>query len=99
MKTEEDVNVIMMNKFSDMNDKYKNGHVKDDVPLKDTVGQFFYCQHCMSPNIFCKGIEAFDIYMILWATCKDCNKESDFAITSANHRELQIFSDKPTEGD
>ena len=81
-----------------MSDKYKGGRVRNDIPLRDTVGQFFFCQHCMGTNIFCKGIEAFDIYMILWTECKDCNKESDFAITSANHRELQIFSDITTEG-
>jgi hypothetical protein len=82
-----------------MSDKYENGCVKDDVALRDTVGQFFFCQHCMSTNIFCKGVEAFDIYMIIWATCKDCNKESDFAITSAEHRKLQIFEDETTEGE
>ena len=76
-----------------MSDKYQVGSVSPDVPLKDTVGQFYNCIHCMSDNIFCKGLEAFSQYMIISGECKDCGKKTAFAITRANDGELDIFGD------
>ena len=71
-----------------MSDKYKRGSVSKDVPLKNTVGQFFYCAHCLGENVFCNGLSAFDQYFISSGKCNDCEKESNFAITSANKGEL-----------
>lgn len=75
------------------------GSVSEKFPLKDTVGQFFYCVHCQSQNVHCKGLSNLDNFMIILGHCHDCNKDTDFAITSSEPGKLNLTGDQDDEPD
>ena len=73
-----------------MSDKYQMGMIAKDVPLKETIGQLFHCNHCLGINVFCTAISAYNQYFIILGKCNDCGKETNFAITSAPKDELML---------
>jgi hypothetical protein len=77
-----------------MADKYIQGSIKHDIPLKDTIGQLFHCNHCLGDNVFCTRMSAYNQYFILLGKCKDCGEETNFAVTSANKNELALSEEE-----
>lgn len=68
-----------------MSKQYVAGRVNDKNPLKEEVGQFFFCSHCLGYNVYCVALAGTDKGMEIVGLCKDCGKKTVFLVQSKKY--------------